>query len=81
MFEYLLANVILGVPAIVAAIVVSKRQQPKAKRQTLYNDCKWCGHLVKLNRDPTIYKYVCSECGHFDKQPKYCKKWIPRDEN
>lgn len=80
MFEYLLANAILGVPTIVAAIIVSKRQQPKSKKQTLYNDCKWCGHLLKLNRDPSAYKYVCSEYGRFDVQPKYCKKWIPRDE-
>lgn len=80
MFEYLLANAILGVPTIVAAIIVSKRQQLKSKKQTLYNDCKWCEHLLQLNRGSSVHKYVCSKCGRFDIQPKYCKKWVPRDE-
>lgn len=80
MWSYFLANVILGIPACVAAVVISKKRTKRICDEQKYNDCELCNNLKKINAPPytSKYKYECSKYGSFDKQPLYCKSWDPR---
>ena len=81
MWSYLLANIILGVPACVAAVVITKKRNNEIDARQRYNDCELCGNLNRLNskRLGSRYRYECCKCGSFDIQPDYCKYWVTRE--
>lgn len=74
---YLLANIILGVPVAIAALIMCHQKN----KSNWKNDCKQCAHLEKINSRPLggSYKYICSKGGRFDKQPAYCRFWKARE--
>ena len=74
MGPYLLANLILGVPAVIAAVLISRKQK-------VCDRCELCKHLRRINPRPlgSSYRYECAKNGLFDKQPDYCSDWIARD--
>ena len=72
--SYLLANTILGVPAVIAAVMISKKQKATAP-------CDTCKHLERKEKDKFGYKYKCAWRGKtFNKQPEYCSHWAQRKE-
>ena len=72
--SYLLANIILGVPAVIAAVLISKKQKATTP-------CDTCKHLKRKTKDGFDYEYKCAQREkEFYTQPKYCSDWAQKDK-
>ena len=43
------------------------------------NPCDSCKHLLRKGGG-YLFKYSCTKASQFDRQPKYCARYEPRDE-
>ena len=72
--SYLLANIILGVPTVIAAVLISKKQKATTP-------CDTCKCLERKTKDGSGYKYKCAWRGKtFNKRLEYCSHWAQRKE-